>query len=219
MYNIAIIDDSPELLRELSDYFHRSEKLCCVLAVSSVNDFIKYYRDFLEINLVLLDIILYEKSGIDGIPSILNRAQGCKVVIFSVLDDKEAVFQALSYGAAGYLTKGMDMSELEKNLVEALEDNKYPMSNGVMKHLVNYFQLPEQINKTSLSIQEFSISRMLADGMSYQAIADLILMSINGVRYHVKNIYRKLNINNRQQLKRIVNTNAEAKTKTKVNQD
>jgi DNA-binding CsgD family transcriptional regulator len=71
---------------------------------------------------------------------------------------------------------------------------------------VQYFHLPVEVN-TKLSAQEFSISRMLADGMDYQSVADLILMSINGVRYHVKNIYRKLNINNRQQLKRLINKN------------
>jgi DNA-binding NarL/FixJ family response regulator len=204
MYNIAIIDDSPELLRELSDYFHQSEKLDCVLAVSSVNDFIKYYRDFLEIDLVLLDIILYEKSGIDGIPMILNRAKGSKVVIFSVLDDKEAVFQALSHGAAGYLLKGMDMSELEESLLDGLGNDKYPMSKEILKHLVHYFQLPNVINKTELTQKEYSISRMLADGMTYQAVAELNMMSINGVRYHVKNIYKKVGINSRQQLKRII---------------
>jgi DNA-binding NarL/FixJ family response regulator len=204
MYNIAIIDDSPELLRELSDYFHQSEKLDCVLAVSSVNDFIKYYRDFLEIDLVLLDIILYEKSGIDGIPMILNRAKGSKVVIFSVLDDKEAVFQALSHGAAGYLLKGMDMSELENSLLDGLENDKYPMSKEILRHLVHYFQLPNVINKTELTQKEYSISRMLADGMTYQSVAELNMMSINGVRYHVKNIYKKVGINSRQQLKRII---------------
>jgi hypothetical protein len=54
---------------------------------------------------------------------------------------------------------------------------------------------------------ELSIARMLADGVSYRSIADLIFMSINGVRYHVKNIYHKLNINDRQELKRLINKN------------
>jgi DNA-binding NarL/FixJ family response regulator len=211
MYNIAIIDDSPELLGELSDYFHQSEKINCVLAVSSVVEFSKFYRDFLDIKLVLLDIILYEKSGIDGIPIILNRMKGGKVVILSVLDDKEAIFQALSYGASGYLVKGMNLKELETSLLSTLESNEYPMSKEALRHLVHYFQLPDEIN-TKLSPQEFSIARMLADGMDYQSVADLILISINGVRYHVKNIYRKLNINNRQQLKRLISTKPIHKT-------
>jgi DNA-binding NarL/FixJ family response regulator len=206
MYNIAIIDDSPELLHELSDYFHQSEKLDCVLAVSSVADFSKFYRDFMNIKLVLLDIILNEKSGIDGIHIILNRMKEGKVVILSILDDKEAIFQALSYGASGYLVKGMNLKELERSLLSALEDNEYPLSNEVTKHLVQYFHLPVEVN-TKLSAQEFSIARMLADGMTYESVADLILMSINGVRYHVKNIYHKLNINNRQELKRLINKN------------
>jgi DNA-binding NarL/FixJ family response regulator len=211
MFNIAIIDDSPELLAELSDYFNRSKKLKCVLAVSSVADFLRRYRDIMNIQLVVLDIILFEKSGIDGIPSILNKLKGGKVVVLSILDDKEAIFQALSQGATGYLIKGLNLDELETSLISALEENKYPLSNEITRHLVHYFQLPVEVN-TELSPQEFSISRMLADGMTYQSIADLILMSINGVRYHVKNIYRKLNIHNRQQLMRLFNTKAGSNT-------
>ena len=126
MYNIAIIDDSPELLTGLSNYFNGSKKIECVLAVSSVADFSKFYRDFMNVELVLLDIILFEKSGIDGIPLILKKVKGVKIVILSVLNDKEAIFQALSYGAIGYLVKGMNLYELEKSLLGALEDNTYP---------------------------------------------------------------------------------------------
>ena len=204
MYNIAIIDDSPELLTELSNYFNGSKKIKCVLASSSVADFSKSYRDVMNIELVLLDVILFEKSGIDGIPSILKKMKGGKVVAFSILDDKEAVFQALSYGASGYLVKGMNLGELETSILGALEDNKYPLSNEIVRHLVHYFQLPVEVN-TDLNAQEFGIARMLAEGMTYKSVADLIQISINGVRYHVKNIYSKLNINNRQELKRLIN--------------
>ena len=75
------------------------------------------------------------------------------------------------------------------------------------RHLVEYFQLPEEKNGSELNPMELSIARMLADGVSYKSIADLIFMSINGVRYHVKNIYHKLNINDRQELKRLINKN------------
>jgi len=207
MYNIAIIDDSPELLTGLSNYFNGSKKIECVLAVSSVADFSKFYRDFMNVELVLLDIILFEKSGIDGIPLILKKVKGVKIVILSVLNDKEAIFQALSYGAIGYLVKGMNLYELEKSLLGALEDNTYPLSNEMTRHLVEYFQLPEEKNGSELNPMELSIARMLADGVSYKSIADLIFMSINGVRYHVKNIYHKLNINDRQELKRLINKN------------
>lgn len=221
MYNIAIIDDSRELLTELSDYFNQSERIRCVLSLSTVDGFLKYYRDFMNIELVLLDIILFEKSGIDGIPLIINKVKKetgkeVMVVILSVLDDKEAVFQALSYGAKGYLVKGLSLYKLETSLISALEDGVYPISNEVVRHLVRYFQLSEEVS-TELNPQEFSIARMLADGMTYQAIADLILMSINGVRYHVKNIYRKLGVDNRQELKRLLNDNGESRTKDKNN--
>jgi DNA-binding NarL/FixJ family response regulator len=161
----------------------------------------------MNIKLVLLDIILYEKSGIDGIPLILKKMKGGKVVAFSILDDKEAVFQALSYGASGYLVKGINLGDLETSLLGMLEEDRYPLSNEIARHLVHYFQLPVKVN-TELTPQEFGIARRLADGMTYQSIADLTLVSINGVRYHVKNIYHKLDVDNRQQLKRFFNGKA-----------
>lgn len=215
MYNIAIIDDSPELLRELADYFNESQQFKCVLALNSVEKFIKYYRDFLNINIVLLDIILFKKSGIDGIPQILQKAKDVKIVIFSILDDKEAIFQSLSLGASGYLIKNISLSELEEKLVNLMTKAEYPISKEAIKYLVQYFQPADSIRLAHLGMQEFRIARLLADGMSYQSIADLFSLSINGVRFHVKKIYRKLNITNRQALKMLF-ANEVKKNKTSV---
>lgn len=205
MYNIAIIEDCPVLRKEFSEFFQDSEKIDCVLAVDTVEKFVKFHRDFLKIDLVLLDIILYDKSGIDGIPLIRQRIPESKIIIFSVLDDEEALLQALSYGVTGFLNKNISPAELETKLVFALENNENPLSPVAARHLVNYFQPTPITSQWDLSTQEHSIMRMIADGMSYQAIADLLSMSINGVRYHVKNIYKQLKINSRQQLKRFLN--------------
>lgn len=205
MYNIAIIEDCPVLRKEFSEFFQDSEKIDCVLAVDTVEKFVKFHRDFLKIDLVLLDIILYDKSGIDGIPLIRQRIPESKIIIFSVLDDEEALLQALSYGVTGFLNKNISPAELETKLVYALENDETPLSPVAARHLVNYFQPTAITSQWDLSTQEHSIMRMIADGMSYQAIADLLSMTINGVRYHVKNIYKQLGVNSRQQLKRIIN--------------
>jgi DNA-binding NarL/FixJ family response regulator len=106
-----------------------------------------------------------------------------------------------SYGASGFLIKNIGLSELEEKLVNLLTKAEYPISDKVVKHLMQYFQPTDRIKSAQLSVQEFKITRMLADGMSYQSIADLVSLSINGVRFYVKKIYRKLNITNRQELK------------------
>lgn len=73
MINIAIIEDNLELRKALSDYFAQSTRVECVIAVDTVEKFIKFHRDFLQIQLILLDVCLYEQSGIQGIPLIRQR--------------------------------------------------------------------------------------------------------------------------------------------------
>ena len=205
MYNIAIIEDSQDIRRELSDYFTQSGQLQCVLSVDSIERFAKFHRDFMEIDLVLLDLILYNKLGIDGIPIIKQREPLAKIVVFTILDDEEAVFQAFGKGADGYLNKDLSPTELEKRLLVFLEKQETLLSPKAAKHLVNYFHPQEIAANEDLNAQELTIARMLSDGLSYQEIADLLSLTVNGVRYHVKNIYKKLNVHNRRQLRMLFN--------------
>ncbi len=206
MYNIAIVEDSLDIRRELSDYFNDSDRINCVLVVDTVEKFIKFHRDFMEIDLVLLDIILYNKSGIEGIPMIRQRLPLAEIVMFSVLEDKEAVLQAVCYGATGFLNKDLSPTELENKLAHLLDTRSGSLlSLKAAKNLIEYFQSPAIFTAMDLSEQELGIMRMLADGFSYQAIADTLSLTLNGVRYHIKNIYRTLNINSRQELKTFLN--------------
>jgi response regulator of citrate/malate metabolism len=71
-YNFAIIEDNIEIRKSISDYFAQSNLLDCVMAVDSVEKFLKYHRDFLEIKLVLLDVMLGSQSSIYNIPPLVS---------------------------------------------------------------------------------------------------------------------------------------------------
>lgn len=205
MYNIAIIEDDLILRRTLSEYFEQSTEIDCVIAVDTVEQFIKFHRDFLNIQLVLLDVLLYDRSSIPDIPMILEREPDAEIIMYTIMDDADTIFQALSNGATGYLVKDPDILRLEQELLSALRGEGAPLNPHIAKKIIQYFtpstQKHHPIDENgNLSEKESLVTTLLRDGATYQEIAKLLGITINGVRYHVKKIYRKLQIKSRGDL-------------------
>lgn len=203
-YNIAIIEDDKSTRQLLSDHFAASERLKCVLAVDTIEKFIRFHRDFFDLHLILLDIRLYDKSGIDGIPLIRAREPEAEIVMFTAVDDYDVIFKAICHGATGYLLKDLPPHDLEHRIIETLNNGGALLSPSVAKRIVRYFNTGIQTSnqEAKLSNQESTVVRLLTDGLTYEAIAQHIGISINGVRYHVKNVYRKLQVKSRAELMR-----------------
>ena len=190
----------------VSDYFTGSETLDCVMAVDSVEKFLKYHRDFFEIKLVLLDVMLGSQSSIYQIPHILQRVPDADIIMFTVVDDSNTIFQALTYGATGYMLKDISMPELEKSLLKVMNGEGALLSPAVAKKIIRHFSNPSTfINDpdATLSEKENKVAAMLNEGRTYEEIAMRLGISINGVRYYIKSIYKKLNVSNRGELIRL----------------
>ncbi len=203
-YNFALIEDNIDIRREISDYFALSESLDCVMAVDTIEKFLKYHRDFLEIKLVLLDVMLYNQSSIYGIPHILQREPDAEIIMFTVMDDSKVILQALSHGATGYVLKGLPMAELEKSMLNVLEGKGALLSPAIAKKLIQYLA-PKTAKaydaaENALSDKETIVLEMLKEGRSYQEISDRIGISINGIRYYVKSIYKKFQVSSKGEL-------------------
>lgn len=206
MYNIAIIEDNLVIRKELSDYFSNSQDIECVLVVDTVEKFLKFHRDFMNIQFVLLDVTLYNQTSLSHIPSIKERVPDAEIVMFTVHDDYDTIFQALCYGATGYLLKDISMKELERKIISTLKGEGALLNAFVAKRVIQHFSKNSHLlgnNKhedASLTERETIIMMMLKDNYTYGEIAEKVGVTINGVRYHVKNIYRKLSINSRGHL-------------------
>ncbi len=205
MFKLAIIEDDLVRRKRLSDYFQNSKQVECVLAVESVEKFIKFHRDFLAIDLVLLEVMLNGQSSILSIPLIEQRIPHAEIVIYTELDDAETIFQALCNGATGYLLKSADLYQLEQQIISTLSGEGALLSPTVAKKIINYFtpRLMELSGKNQDSVlneKEALVVKLLQDGLSYQEIAKFLGISLNGVRYHVKNVYSKLQIKSKGEL-------------------
>lgn len=203
MIRLGIIDKNQTLRENLKQQFNDSQYFECVIAVDSVEKFLRLYSSFLKIEIILLDINLNGMSGIAGIPHLHRKNTDWDIIIFTVEQDKGNVFKAISAGVRGYLLKDLSQEELEQKLLTVQNKGGALLAPQVAGLLLDYFQpnVTTQVNTgDTINKKELQIIRFLVDSLSYQEVADKIGISLNGVRYHIKNIYRKLGVHSRAEV-------------------
>lgn len=193
---VAIIEDLPLVREALSAYLRAQPEFDCVIVAESVEEFMEALDEgAAPPRLVLSDIGLPGLSGIEAIPLVLARLPKVEVVLITVYQDAERVFQALQAGAVGYLVKSTPLPEIKQALLDVLAGGS-PMSSDVARHVVRHFQ-PVQTNSEQLSPREQQLVEALENGLSYKMVADRLGISINTVRNHIRRVYEKLHISSK----------------------
>ncbi len=149
-----------------------------------------------EADMVLMDIGLPGMSGIEGVRYLKERHPEQIIVMCTVHEDNSKIFDALCAGAVGYLLKQTAPEELVKALREAFNGGS-PMTPTVARKVISFFQKPAQAKTKVLSAREEQILRLMAQGKTYATIADEICLSVDGVYYHIRHIYEKLQVHSR----------------------
>jgi len=157
--------------------------------------------DFQEIQIVLLDINLGKgECGIDGIQKIKTLIPKADVVILSMHDDSKYIFQALCNGAIGFLVKGSDFEDVYQSVKDVLNGGS-AMTPSIARKVVEHFAEQKPTSELDdLTSREFDVALAIKDGLSYKLIADKFDISIDSVRFHVKNIYKKLHVNSKSEV-------------------
>ena len=205
MLKLAIVEDEKDYRESFKEYFTKqSEDFQCVFAVDSVEKFHKYYNESLEIDIVLLDVKLPGVSGVKAIAPILKLKEGMEIIMLTGINDSDTIFQAITSGASGYLLKNLTFSEVEKELQNTL-NNGAAISPEIARKIIKYFQPAPMLSlsypsERKLNGKEMQIVQLLVDGKTYTQIAPLLGLSVNGIKYHVKSIYRKLQIKSKGEL-------------------
>jgi DNA-binding NarL/FixJ family response regulator len=154
-------------------------------------------------DIVLMDIELPGMNGITGTTKIKKLLPDCIVLIITVLEDSEKVFQSLCAGAGGYIIKNSNLDLIAQTIDEALAGGA-PMSLSIAKMVVDSFQ---QQQDSPLTERETEVLQSIAEGKSYSKIALDLFVSKETVRSHIKNIYRKLEVRNKADALKIANSN------------
>jgi len=194
MIAVAIIEDDQQLRTGLQSYLKNQPEFLCDIAVESVEDFMA--TDFQEIlpDVIVLDIGLPGMSGVSGIPLIREKMPNVDIVMFTVYDDHNQIFQSLCAGATGYLLKATPLERI-KEAIQSLHLGGSPMSPEIARKVIDRFIPHAPATRTSpLSEREKEVVIGLVEGLSYKMIADRLEISIDTVRQHIKNIYGKLHV-------------------------
>lgn len=156
--------------------------------------------DNATVDIVLMDIEMPEMNGIKATELVKKQYPHIKVVMLTVFDDEENIFNAICAGADGYLLKDSNPQQLYDAVSEILEGGA-PMSPSIAKKALKMLRNPGQVeNKSSdieLTKRELDVLQQLSTGLDYQKIADNLFISSGTVRKHIENIYRKLQVHNK----------------------
>lgn len=195
MIRLALIEDDEVVRNHLAAFFLRREGLDCKIAASSVEDFFAKAEKVEQLDIVLTDIGLPGKTGIEAIPDIKKRFPDVSVVILSVYIDSDRIFKALCAGAVGYLQKDTAMEEIHE-CINIISKGGSVMSPTIARKVVDYFA-PKRTYNEPLTAKEQQVIAAMVDGLSYKMIAARLGITLETVRQHIKNIYRKLQVNSK----------------------
>jgi DNA-binding NarL/FixJ family response regulator len=142
---------------------------------------------------VLMDIDLPGMNGIEGTKKIKKMHPDVDIIVITVHEDSELVFEALCAGASGYITKNSDYSRL-LDAINEVKNGGAPMSSNIARMVVESFQ---KNTDSPLTARETEVLELLSKGKSYTVIADELFIHKETVKSHIKNIYFKLQVNSK----------------------
>lgn len=197
---VALAEDVPQLQEAISSNLREFENAELLFVVSNGQEMIDKLSESIP-DLILMDINMPQLDGITATRRIRALYPNVKIVMLTVFDDGDNIFNAILAGANGYLLKDAKPSRLLAAIEEAMEGGA-PMSPQIAAKTLQLVRgtrteaIPES-NDFNLTKREIEILDRLASGETYQQIAGKIFISPKTVRKHIENIYTKLHVHNK----------------------
>jgi len=201
MINVAIVEDNNTIREGLAALINGTEGYKCIGAFGDVESFLPKISS-LPIHVVLMDIGLPGMNGIEGAKSAIIKNPDLSILMLTVYEESEFVFDALCAGACGYLVKKTPPARLLEAIKDA-NDGGSPMSSRIARQVITAFKEVKNIatdtENYGLSDREISVLNLLSDGCNYQEIAETLFISVDTVRHHIRNIYKKLHVHSQSE--------------------
>lgn len=200
---IALAEDIPNLARAMKDKLALNEKFKLKHHALNGKALVEYLERDHNIDVILMDIKMPEMNGVEATEVITKRWPHIKIVMCTIFDDDEHIFNAILAGASGYLMKDESPQNLFRAIEECLEGGA-PMSPFIAKRSLELLRKGGLAKNSeapaedyNLTKREIEILEQLCKGLTYTSIADNLFVSPGTVRKHIENIYRKLQVNNK----------------------
>lgn len=199
---VILVEDSPEEREAFQQIVRATEGLDCVGAFSTGEEAIAAIPA-LSPDVVLMDIGLPGMSGIDCIRTIKAERPAIHIMMLTVFENHDGIFQSLKAGASGYLLKKEAPRKLAESIRELMEGGA-PMSAPIARQVVDSFHTDAAVSSQleSLSAREAEVLELLSKGLLYKEIADRLGLQFGSVRTYVRRIYEKLHVRSRTEATR-----------------
>ncbi len=197
---VAVFEDNLLLRESLCQLINGTAGLNCSGIFANCDDIIFNIKKTLP-RVVLMDIQMPGTNGIEGVKIIKEHFPEIKIIMYTVVEDDEKIFASICHGASGYLLKNTPPARLLQAIVEVSEGGA-PMTPAIAEKVLEKFRSQSHISSkelNNLSIREKEILECLVEGMSYKMISARCKISIDTVRFHIRNIYEKLHINSKSE--------------------
>lgn len=202
MIKIAIVDDNSFLIKatqeKLSFFDDFDIKFTAFDGVNLIEKLEKNHN----LDLILMDIEMPNKNGIEATNFVKTNYPQIKIIMLTVFDNDENIFNAIKAGADGYLLKEVNPKDLQQGILDTINGGATMTPSIAMKTLKLFrepirfdeFETKEEINLTT---REVEVLEQLSKGLKYESIAENLFLSKGTVRKHVENIYAKLQVHNK----------------------
>lgn len=199
--SIAFIEDNQIFYQALKLLLLESKNFDLVGIFSNAESFIKDYP-FIKPEIVLMDINLPGISGIEAVERMKTEFPEIKIIMLTVHDDDENIFNSLKAGADGYLLKKNALESLEESIL-LIKDGGSPITPIIANKIINFFKTKETetINDelSNLTSREINVLNYIAEGFLNKEIADKLFLSVDSIKKITQSIYEKLQVRNRSE--------------------
>lgn len=194
---VALCEDNEAFRESLMQFISDSPGFKVVCNCSSPDDILDLIEEH-EPNVILMDIDMPGMNGIKATELVKSHYPVINVLMLTVYEDDEKIFNAILAGATGYLLKKTPPAKILEAITE-VQNGGASMSASIVKKVLSFFNHNPTSGEYALSARELTILKCLVNGDSYKMIADNCGISIGTVRSHITNIYKKLHINSKSE--------------------
>ena len=197
--NAAVVEDMRDIREGLTTLINFTEGFKCTGSYRSMEEAIPRISALVP-DVLLSDIGLPGMDGIEGIKILKEKFPEMTVLMLTVYDDDERIFDALCAGASGYLLKRTSPGKLMENIREAVSGGA-PMSPEVASRVIRLFRevMPPERVDYDLTPHETRLLKLLVEGHNYTTAAEELGVSYNTIKFHMRHIYEKLQVHSKSE--------------------
>jgi DNA-binding NarL/FixJ family response regulator len=197
---IAIVDDNSFLIKAVKEKLSFFDDLVVKFSAVDGADLLTKLEDNHNLDLILMDIEMPILNGIEATEIVKKKYPHIKIIMLTTFDNDENIFNAIKAGADGYLLKEVNAKDLHTGILDTLNGGAAMTPSIAMKAL-KLLRNPLDFNikqeDLKLTDREVQVLEQLSKGLSYNAIAENLILSPGTIRKHIENIYKKLQVHNK----------------------